>query len=190
MITDVTKLRTLVKIILSQSRAYQWTVQGLGMLRLYLGNEARLHIWDSELEYPNVSKIHNHSWREFNSTVISGRIWNQKYVIDPSGSMYYRRTLVCGMNHEWAGEPVLVNLSEDIPEIIDPGENYSQVADEIHETEAIPGTVTLMYREYDGPKGTADVFWPVDTEWGTAEPRAATEAEVIRTVNKALELLK
>jgi hypothetical protein len=40
----------------------QWTVQGLGMLRTYLPDNARLHIWNPALKFEEVSEHHTHPW--------------------------------------------------------------------------------------------------------------------------------
>ena len=64
--------------ILDNASSYKWSVQGFGMLRLYIRKVGRLHIWDNELRYPGVSVIHNHSW-DLESTIIVGAIRNTRY---------------------------------------------------------------------------------------------------------------
>lgn len=54
----ITKL--FVKTILSNPENFKWSIQGLGMLRVYLSDEVRLHIWDSRFKVPGVSPLHNH----------------------------------------------------------------------------------------------------------------------------------
>lgn len=191
MITDIKKLQMMVRFIIENPHRYEWSVQGLGMLRLYIGKEARLHIWDSELEYPNVSKLHNHSWESLHSTIICGQLKNTRFLESPHlGKLYNKRRLVCGINCEFVEESKIIKLVEYPTEIYFPGDSYSQNGAEIHLTETpVDGTITFMIRKYDGPTGNADIYWPVGTEWGTAEPREATGEEIERTTQKSLKLL-
>ena len=61
---EVTRL-LLVKTILEASRhggISGWSLQGLGMFRLYLSHEKRLHVWDARFRTSDVSVIHTHPW--------------------------------------------------------------------------------------------------------------------------------
>lgn len=72
--------KPLVKTILTEAGSYPWTIQGLGMLRLYLGKERRLHVWtDQRVE--NVSDMHTHPWH-FDSQVVVGLLRNQRFIED------------------------------------------------------------------------------------------------------------
>lgn len=206
---DATALRLAVLAILDKWEYYDWSVQGFGVLRSYInapfpGTDAggqtagltrrsigRLHIWDSALRYPNVSMVHNHSW-DLHSTVVSGRLVNQRFFIDPAvGYRWHRQRLLTGYDSEMVQpEPDTVFLMSLPRETYGPGEIYWQRASEIHQTLAEDGTVTLMARKEDEGPGYADVFWPVGEEWGTARPRPATGDEVHATVYKALKLLE
>lgn len=163
-----------------------WSVQGMGMLRLYISDIGRLHIWDSRLRYPGVSMIHNHSW-DMSSTVISGEIANTRYeYVEGYGKAYYRKRIQCGPEYQEVEAPVLVSLRCGASEIYLAGQDYNQVANEIHRTDAFDGTITLMERQHDGPLGQADVFWPEAELWGNAKPRPATMAEIAAVVKDAL----
>ncbi len=178
-------LRIAVLGILDNAAAYQWSVQGFGLLRLYIRDVGRLHIWDSALRAPNVSMVHNHSW-DLHSTVIAGRLVNTRYklVEGYGGDLYHGRRLVTGYHTRTVSALDDIQLA-GIGETYGPGDTYSQLANEIHRTDADDGTVTLMLRQED-ENGQADVYWPAGTEWGTAKPRAATPEEVSATVTKAL----
>lgn len=76
-------------------------------------------------------------------------------------------------------------LRENPPEVYVPGDTYRQNAEEIHWSQAEPGTVTLVHRVFGKDRDHTSVYY--EGAWGTAEPRAATEAEVARFVNAALE---
>lgn len=197
MLTDKTKhliYLELIRKILIDPRLYDWSYQGLGMLRLYLGDVARIHIWDQRLAIPDVSTIHTHSW-SLKSIIISGEITNQRfnavqYKDDlPDAHQYYRQRLVCGFNSEKLGDPVPVKLISRALEVYWPGQTYSQDADEIHNTFATPGTITIMERKFDGPNEEADVFFREDKSFVSAKPRPATRDEVAQFTSVARQLL-
>lgn len=192
---ELSTLQSFVATLLSSPHQFQWSLQGLGMLRLYLKGIGRLHIWDSQFEFPHVSKQHTHSW-DFHSVVVAGQITNTRYVEVPLerrlyGARYWKQHLVCGYDAQRVGAPVQTWLRDQPPEIYHAGWAYSQRANEIHLTDATRGTITIMERTYDGPAGEADVYWPYDQTWGDATPRPATPAEVEAITSYALaELTK
>jgi hypothetical protein len=185
---NVAALRLAVIQILDHALDYEWSVQGFGMLRLYIRKIGRLHIWDDHLRYPNVSMIHNHSW-DLRSTVVCGALANARYSRDDViGRPYKTHRMITGYNCVTVSPVVDVRLLDHPIERYQPGDDYAQRAHEIHETLAKNGTVTIMQRNEDD-NGQADIFWPADCTWGTAKPRAATQAEIQSTVERALGLL-
>ncbi len=58
--------------------AFEWSLQGFGMLRLYLSKEVRLHVWDDRYAVKNVTTIHTHPWH-FRSTVLFGELTDVLY---------------------------------------------------------------------------------------------------------------
>jgi hypothetical protein len=124
----------------------EWSVQGFGMLRLYIRTIGRLHIWDSALRYPNVSMIHNHSW-DLKSTVVAGCIRNTRFTREPlMGRKYVGQRLVTGYNTRMVTPIEDVRLLDWPAETYLPGDVYAQRAAEIHRTDATDGTVTIMAR--------------------------------------------
>ena len=67
--------KDIVSFILDHPADDGWTLQGLGMLRLYLTPTLRLHVWDSRYAVEGVSTMHNHSWH-FSLYVVAGEIQN------------------------------------------------------------------------------------------------------------------
>lgn len=192
-------LRLLVTSILDHARHYTWSVQGFGLLRLYIRRVGLLHIWDSTLRYPNVSMIHNHSW-DLHSTIIAGSLRNTRFherqQPKPNWQPYMKQRLVTGYNSKMVTDPKLVYLLPKETEVYKPmyacdapAMVYHQKASQIHITDAADGTITLMHRE-DDEHGQADVYWSQDCSWGTAQPRLATQVEIEKTVNKALSILE
>lgn len=187
-------LRTLALLILNEARQYDWTLQGFGMLRLH-HKDFRLHVWDSRFKVPGVSVIHDHKQWALKSTILAGELHNYRFIeyggvdpIVPPSEEYNKFTILAGVGGGPTSESRVERtwLYRNNPEILLPGMTYTQDPDEIHESRPIDGTVTLMQKV---PTGTheARVFWPAGGEWVSAEPRAATPAEVREIVGNALE---
>jgi len=187
---EMTGLQLAVLAILDNATNYEWSVQGFGVLRLYIRRVGRLHVWDSALRYPNVSMIHNHSW-DLRSDVVFGHLQNTRYnetswlpgMSNPEP--FCKQRLVTGYKTHMVSPVEHVELSHYPVEIYLPGDVYQQRAHEIHCTNAADGTVTLMARNED-ENGQADVYWPRSGTWGTAKPRPATREEIEATVAKVL----
>ena len=176
-----------VLAILDNAEAFEWSIQGFGMLRLYIRKIGRIHVWDSALRYPGVSMIHNHSW-DLASEIVFGEITNRKYFEIPGYTPVMKQRLVTGYQHSWVEPPVETSIAVFSRETYGPGQKYAQLANEIHLTDAVDGTVTVMARN-DDVRGEADVYWPVGTAWGTAQPRPATKEEVRACIDRTLERL-
>jgi hypothetical protein len=183
----VKALQLLAREVLRRADAFEWSVQGFGLLRLYLGEEGRLHVWAPGLRYANVSVIHDHSW-DLKSTIIAGHLTNRRYYEASGEATHWKRKLVTGYNTEFVEKQRLCRLVARKPEDYYAGDVYSQRAKEIHETEASPYAITLLERKED-TDGFATVYWPGGTEWGTAKPRPATAEEVRWVAGRALEVL-
>lgn len=172
-----------------------WTIQGLGMLRLYIGKDktTRLHVWDDRfIAEPFPSELHTHPWHLY-SLVIAGEVRNTRYVhTDPQDvgeygvETYMMQRILCGEGGGLCGVPEEVYLAEQPEERISAGEVYKQRANEIHKSNPLRGTVTLVTRGFDGDPDHADVFWPAGGPWVTAEPRPATTEEVTVICDTAL----
>lgn len=168
-----------------------WSVQGFGVVRLFIRNIGRLHIWDDTLRYPDVSMVHTHSW-DLRSTIVCGKLMNTRYHETIFGFAprfpHKKQRLITGYNTQMVSPVVDVDLITENPEFYGPGDVYAQHAREIHRTDAVNGTVTIMERT-EIENGEADVYWPAGCTWGTAKPRKATPDEVRTTALKAIALL-
>lgn len=184
--------RALVEAILRRARSFEWSLQGMGMLRLHMKNNVRLHVWDSRYRVPGVSMIHDHLQWGLESTVIAGRLVNRRYMISSDAvtnlvapDVYQYTVLKPGYGCYHKTEPRTVRLVALRPEVIEAGMVYAQHPDEIHETDAEDGTVTVM-QKLPTQDDSARVFWRYGTTWGSAEPRPATEDEVFDITTNAL----
>lgn len=191
---SVTKL--LVKKILEHPRDYEWSFQGLGMLRCYLSREVRLHVWDPRLAVSNVSIIHTHPWN-FESHVVAGRLIDTVYTETPllaNGLTHHKQTIQCGLGACVHGPMIDVRLIKrgdltvgDSLGVIGYQTSYTRFRSAIHESRPEPGTVTIVERQFDDDTEHAYVYWPIGTQWVSAEPRPATSAEVVSMTVTALE---
>ncbi len=153
-----------------------WETQGLGMLRLRVSREVRLHIWHKGLIYePRPSEIHSHPWN-FTSTVIVGRLDNIKYreVVGSFAPNASIGTIKCGVGGGLLDDSTRpAQLREVGLHEYGPGESYSQMAEDLHATTFLDGTVTVIERTFKEDTEHAKVAYLGD-KWITAEPRPAT----------------
>jgi hypothetical protein len=178
----------IIKDILHYPMAYDgWSLQGFGMLRLYLTRELRLHIWDSRYRVSNVSLLHTHPW-DFESLIVWGRLHNYRYEVVEDGDSHLFSTIQCGEGGCAKTSPQPVGLIETKHEMFGGGATYTQLAHEIHKSEPDDGTVTLVERVFKADTEHANVFWSKGTNWVSAEPRPASRKEVIDITRNALEL--
>ena len=63
-------------------------------------------------------------------------------------------------------------------EIYNAGDSYEQESDEIHLSMPDDGTVTIINRTFKDDVDHASVFWRMDENFVSAEPRDATRDEV------------
>lgn len=178
------------KILEAPAGVYDWSVQGLGMMRLYLSPTHRLHVWHNSLVVLGVTQIHDHPW-DFVSTTVAGRLLNTRYVEAPveTGVSHMRATILCGQGACVRSEPRRARLVPVATEELTPGSRYSQKAAELHRTAFDDGTVTLIERTFTRVDvDHATVFWPVGQHFVSAEPRPATPDEVERVRADALRL--
>ena len=182
----VTK-KLLVKQILQKADSYKWSIQGLGMLRLYLSDEVRLHVWDSRYRVDSVSPLHTHPW-SFVSDVVAGAVRQFRYTLtdSPHGTPYNRAMIKCGAGAFTLDAPEPVRLFTGALEQYAEGTTYGQMKDEIHESFPENGTVTIVTRQFDADRDHAYVLWQGNGGFVSAEPRTATPSEVFTITQHAL----
>ncbi len=172
----------LVRTILERAQEYPWKIQELGLLSLRLDEhkEHALHVW-APPGFVGPPPIHDHPY-EFTSKIIVGELANTRYVEDPSGEPYLRE------RYTRADETVRradhVRLVGETA-VHAPGEEYAQLAQELHDSVQIPGTVTLLRRRFvDVDELT--VCRPDGAPWVTGAARLATSSEIASITALAL----
>ena len=191
--------RALVRSILANPIDHDWSIQGLGMLRTYLTDMYRLHVWSPEDATPNVSRLHDHPW-DFTSYVVAGYIVNTRYsrvpaAIDhktylaPSGATKWQHVRIrCGPDGGVAGEPGELLLVANVPEEIKEGEWYAQHAHEIHDTVPAGGTVTIIRRTKLPDPDHANVYFPMGQPWVSAGGAVVASSDIVKRIcDRALE---
>ena len=177
-----------VKEILASPEKYEWTRQGLGMLRTYISDELRLHIWHRFLRNPTVSDIHTHPWN-FASKIITGRLADHVYrevPINSDGGTHWKQRLKCGKDCYFTGPRQLCDLRLDEVKEYLPGDIYEHDHEDIHCSTFTDFTVTLIHRDFSpGNRDYATVYWDKNEEWGSAEPRKA-EQELVSILCKGV----
>lgn len=170
---------------------FEWSTQGLGMLRTYVGANKRLHIWHHIIRDVSASPVHNHPW-DLESLILWGKLTQFRYIekdpTDTSFPRWNKQTLHCGEGGGLLGDPVQIRLERQPVEYYSRGESYSQRAAEIHYSLPDNNTVTLITRHM--PAGSnpdqASVYWKSGKEWGSAAPRPATRAEILYITRSVL----
>jgi hypothetical protein len=182
------KKKLLVKQILETATNFKWSLQGLGMLRLYLSDEVRLHIWDSRYRVDSVSPLHTHPWG-FQSQVVAGVVRQIRYTLSENqyGTEYSRTLIKCGPGGGPKDEVDKVRLFASTMEMYSEGQEYFQAASEIHESFPENGTVTIITRKFEADADHAYVLWLGNGGFVSAEPRPATEREVSDITTNALQ---
>jgi len=175
--------------ILRKAESYEWSLQGFGMLRCYLGasRRVRLHVWDDRYAVPNVSLIHDHPWA-FESTILSGTVRNVRFYEHSSGRpTHHAQVILCGPGGCALERLADVRLSVRDDCTYRAPDDYGQDATWLHASYPSRGAVTVIERHFGrGDTERARVLFPVGTSWVSAEPRLATPGEVADICGHAL----
>lgn len=182
-------LRLAVAKIIEHPHSYEWTLQGFGMLRLYLSRDVRLHVWSPQHAVEDVSVIHDHPW-DFESLVLCGSIRDIVYREAIGVPTHSGQRIRCGAGGHADGVQSDVRLFVESDETFAPGQIYRRSTDQLHESIPEPGTVTVITRTFMADPDHAHVYFALNTEWVSAEPRLATREEVEQITSAALTLLR
>jgi len=193
--TMMNDVKLLAKTILEHATEFQWELKGLGMMRTYLSDDAKLHVWDNRYAVPNVSLTHEHPW-SFYSKIIAGEVRQCRLRITKptdhptyvqQSKPYMRSIVQCGPGGCLQAEPEQVLLRNGGMERYLEGMTYNMKHYEIHQSYPLNGTVTLVRRtDYLEPRAAA-VYWPAGEEWVSSDPVMATPAKIRDIADRALE---
>lgn len=183
--------KKLVQAVLKSPHNLRGSVQGLGMMRTYLSDEIRLHIWDKSLKIPSVTPLHDHPWH-LDSHIVVGELRQNRFRIVPQGTPsaeeFNTTTIKCGEGACTLTDTIQVMLRRKPLEVYREGEEYRQHKNEIHESFPVDGTVTIVTRKFTANRDAARVFWKGTGAFISAEPRGATSVEIERITERSLNL--
>jgi hypothetical protein len=107
-------------------------------------------------------------------------------VDDPSTNPYMRSIVQCGPGGCLLDDPTLVHLHSPSKHVLNEGDSYRQEWDEVHQTYADDGTVTIVRRvDYREPRAAA-VYWPYGEQWVSSDPVIATPKKIQNIADNAL----
>jgi hypothetical protein len=176
--------RALVLTMLQHAEDFPWRMQEIGLMSLRLDDrrEHRLHVWDPSCcvgEPP----IHDHPY-DFTSTIIAGEMTNTRYEVDLAGDEYVRFRFPPGAESERRSDAVKLSSTATT---FTPGHQYHQLADELHASWQLPGTVTAIRCQWiEAPELSLCVR--DEGSWRSGQGRDATCEEIKSFTAKALEL--
>jgi hypothetical protein len=174
--------RALVQTILEHAEDFPWRMQEIGLLGLRLDDrrEHRLHVWGPTYAVGE-PPVHDHPY-DFASTVVVGELTNTRYVEDPAGVEYQR--VRYSPTDEDARTTDTVKLSSTAT-VLRAGDEYTQRAQDLHDSRQVPGTVTLLRMSFVDV--AALTVCTRDARWVSAQARPATPAEVEAITGAALD---
>jgi hypothetical protein len=175
--------KALVFTMLRHAEDFPWRMSDIGPMSLRLDDqrEYRLHVWDPG-ESVGDPPIHDHPY-DFTSTVIVGEMTNSRYEEDPAGDEYVRFRYSPPAEDQRRSDTVrMFGTATTFTE----GEQYGQLARELHASWQRPGAVTAIRCSWvEAPELT--VCNRDEGSWHSGQARDATREEIKTVAAKALE---
>ncbi|HEX4246193.1 MAG TPA: hypothetical protein VHY77_11535 [Acidimicrobiales bacterium] len=174
--------RVLVRNILEHAHDYGWVMQAIGLLALRLDDhrEYRLHVW-APGHGTGGPVIHDHPF-DFVSRVVVGELTNIRYEEDPTGVKYIRDRYSPG--NEDLRTTDFIQLAPRA-ETYRGGEEYAQLFHELHDSDQLPGTVTIIRMSFRDVNELT-VCRAEGTPWISGVSPPATSEEVDEITGQAL----
>jgi hypothetical protein len=182
---DFSLTQTLVRTILEHAEDYPWRMQDIGLLGLRLDDrrEHRLHVWGPTYSTGD-PPVHDHPY-DFTSLVVVGEMTNTRYVEtryveEATGEQYTRVRYSPADEDDRATDSLALAGTATV---FRAGDEYSQLADELHDSRQLPGTVTIIRMAFrDVP--VLSVCTRSDAPWMSGRSRPAKPDE-IKTITRA-----
>jgi hypothetical protein len=175
--------KALVFTVLRHAEDFPWRMVDIGLMGLRLDEwrEYRLHVWDARGSVGE-PPVHDHPY-DFTSAVIVGELTNTRYVESPGGDEYIRFRYSPPDEDQRRSDTVRLTATV---ETLRQGDEYRQVAGELHSSGQQPGTVTLLRCAWPEPRELT-VCVQDEASWRSGQARAATRAEIKAFTARALE---
>jgi hypothetical protein len=175
--------KAFVHQILTHAEDYPWRMQEeLGLLGLRLDDcrKYRLHVWEPR-DHLGEPPVHDHPY-DFVSTVIAGEITNTRHEESPSGAEYSRVRYLLSDDRVRRTDTVRLSAASAT---LREGEQYAQLAHELHESRQQPGTVTIVRCSFKEVAELTVCLRDQET-FVSAQARPATLDEVKHITTRAL----
>jgi hypothetical protein len=174
--------KVLVRNILEHARDYPWVMQDIGLLALRLDDkrEYRFHVWAPSHCIAG-SVIHDHPY-DFVSRIVVGELTNTRYEEDTTGTKYLRERY--SPPNEDLRSSDFIQLAPRAVTYRE-GDEYAQLADELHDSHQLPGTVTIIRMTFRDVNELT-VCRPDGAPWISGASRPATSEEVEEITSQAL----
>jgi hypothetical protein len=167
-----------------------WRGHGIGFMKAYIDPDKRwrINVYHEMLRVPGISLMHDHPWGLF-SHVRAGQLvntrWHRSHKKSQGAVLFNEGRINCADYAGLEGTPQVVPLVKERREVYHAGDFYRQNPEEIHETTALNGTVTLLERIPVHSDGRAHIFWPMGEEYGDAT-RKISDDEIYAVAASAL----
>jgi len=181
--SETTMTKALVFTILRHAEDFPWRMQDIGLMGLGLDErrEYRLHVWNPSLSAGD-PPIHDHPY-DFTSAIIVGELTNTRYVENSAGDEHIRFRYSPPDEEQRRSDTVrLSGAAETLRE----GDEYRQLAHELHATWPQPWTVSLIRCSW-GMARELTVCLRDEASWRSGQARDATREEIKSITAKALE---
>jgi len=182
---DLALTQALVRTILEHAEDHPWRMQDIGLLGLRLDDrrEHRLHVWGPAYSV-GAPPVHDHPY-DFTSLVVAGEMTNTRYVEHSSGDGYSRVRYAVADEEARTTDSVALTGSATVQRA---GDEYSQRAEELHDSRQTPGTVTIIRMTFvDAP--VLSVCTKGNVPWVSSPARPATLDEITTITGAALDQL-
>jgi hypothetical protein len=175
--------KALVFSILRHAEDFPWRIQDIGLMGLRLDErrEYRLHVWNASMSAED-PPIHDHPY-DFTSAIVVGELTNTRYVENSAGDEHIRFRYSLPDEEQRRSDRVRLSAAAAT---LREGDEYGQLAHELHASWQQPGTVTLIRCSW-GAARELTVCTRQEASWRSGLARDATPGEVRSMTAKALE---
>jgi hypothetical protein len=182
--SETAMTKAVVFTLLQHAEDFPWRMQDIGLMGLRLDEqrEYRLHVWDPSSSTGD-PPIHDHPY-DFTSAIIVGEVTNTRYVEDAAGDDHVRFRYSPPDEQRRRSDTVRLSAA---PETLREGDEYRQLAHELHASWQLPGTVTLIRCSWGAPRELT-VCVRDEASWCSGQARDATRAEIKSMTAHALRL--
>ncbi len=181
--SETTMTKALAFTLLRHAEDFPWRMQDIGLMGLRLDErrEYRLHVWNPSLSDGD-PPIHDHPY-DFTSAIIVGELTNTRYVENAAGDEYIRLRYSLPDEEQRRSDTVRLSAAA---ETLHEGDEYRQLAHELHTSWQQPGTVTLIRCSW-GEARKLTVCLQDEASWRSGRARDATHEEIKSITAMALE---